>query len=306
MALSRSAQSDLLLVLVTLVAAISWMFSKEAIVLMPPIMFMAVRFLLAALCLLIFSAAHLRRLTFPLLRRSLVVGIFFGLAMTSWVMGLATGDTMGEGAFLTSLGVILVPVVARLAFKESSPIATWLALPVAAIGLALLSLQHGFRLAPSQGYYLTAAALFACFYTLNTRATTADESKQRAPVHPLAMTTILMFVATLVTGTASWLLEFQPGSQIPVSGALILWVLASAIIGTAMRFLMQTYAQSLSQSTNGAVILILEPIWVALISAVWFTERLDGIQLMGCAFILLALLVNRWQAITTGIKKWKP
>lgn len=306
MALSRSAQSDVLLVMVTLVAAISWIFSKEAILLMPPILFMAIRFLLAAFCLLLFSATHLKQLTLPLLRRSLVVGAFFGLAMTSWVMGLATGETMGEGAFLTSLGVILVPVIARLAFKETPPFATWLALPVAATGLALLSLQHGFRIAPSQGYYLAAATLFACFYTLNTRATNADENTQRAPVHPLAMTTILMFVATLVTGTASWYVEANVWPQVQISKALILWVLASAVIGTAMRFLMQTYAQSLSQSTNGAVILVLEPIWVALFSAFWFAERLSALQLFGCSFILLALLINRWNAITTGIKKWKP
>lgn len=305
MALTRSAQSDLLLVAVTLVAAISWIFSKEAILLMPPILFMSVRFLLAGLCLLLFSAQHLRRLTLPLLRRSLVVGAFFGLAMTTWVMGLATGETMGEGAFLTSLGVILVPVVARIAFKESPPLATWLALPVAASGLGLLSLQHGFSIAPSQAYYLAAASLFACFYTLNTRATNTDDSTHRTPVHPLAMTTILMFVATLVTGIASWYFEAQHWPQVDVSSALVLWVLASAIIGTAMRFLMQTYAQSLSQSTNGAVILVLEPIWVALFSAYWFLERLSLLQLLGCSFILLALLINRWNAITTGIKKWK-
>lgn len=303
MSLSRSALSDLLLVAVTLVAAISWIFSKEAILLMPPILFMAVRFFLAALCLLLFSAPYLKRLTLPLLRRSLLVGAFFGFAMTSWVMGLATGETMGEGAFLTSLGVILVPVVARVAFKETTPLATWLALPVAICGLALLSLQHGFRLSTAQGYYLAAASLFSCFYTLNTRATNAEV--QQDPVHPLAMTTILMFMATLVTSVASWTFESQHWPDVDPSSTLILWVLASAIIGTALRFLLQTYAQSLTQSTNGAVILVIEPIWVVLFSAFWFAERLSLLQLIGCSFILAALLVNRWNAITAGIKKWK-
>lgn len=218
-------------------------------------------------------------------------------------MGLATGETMGEGAFLTSLGVILVPVVARIVFKEITPLATWMALPVAILGLVLLSSQHGFRISTAQSYYLVAASLFACFYALNTRATNAEV--QQHPVHPLAMTTILMFMASLVTGAASLAFESQHWSKIDISSILVVWVLASAIIGTALRFLMQTYAQSLTQSTNGAVILVIEPIWVVLFSAFWFAERLSLLQLIGCSFILAALLVNRWNVITTGIKKWK-
>ena len=45
--MSDTHKSDLLLVVVTLFAAISWMFSKEAVLLMPPLMFMAARFLIA-------------------------------------------------------------------------------------------------------------------------------------------------------------------------------------------------------------------------------------------------------------------
>lgn len=304
MALSANTRSDLWLVVVTIIAAISWMFSKESILLMPPILFMAVRFLIAAICMAVISAPHLARLNRTLLLRSVGVGVFFGIAMTSWVMGLATGETMGEGAFLTSLGVILVPVVARIIFKEIPPRTTWFALPVAAMGLALLSLQHGFRLSTSQLYYVLAAFMFSLFYTANSRAANSGEQQEREPVHPLALTTIIMTMATLVTGVASW--QFEPNSwqSFTISPALIGWVIASATIGTALRFYLQTYAQSLSTSTNGAVILILEPIWVAIFSAFWFYERLSALQLLGCSLILAALLINRWSALSKGIKQW--
>lgn len=55
-----SRKSDLLLVITTLLAAISWMFSKEAVLLMPPLMFMAGRFLIAG-CGLIFTALIVNR-----------------------------------------------------------------------------------------------------------------------------------------------------------------------------------------------------------------------------------------------------
>ena len=47
MPLSKASQSDLLLVLVTVLSALSWIFSREAVQLMPPLLFMCLRFLLA-------------------------------------------------------------------------------------------------------------------------------------------------------------------------------------------------------------------------------------------------------------------
>lgn len=304
MNLSANTKSDLYLVLVTVIAAISWMFSKEAILGMPPILFMAVRFLIAALCLLVVSAPFLRQLNGALLKRSIVVGSFFGLAMTSWVLGLAQGESMGEGAFITSLGVVLVPIIARVGFKEIPPRSTWVALPVAASGLALLALQHGFKLSASQLYYVGAATLFATFYTLNTSATNTDTTGTRAPVHPLALTTIVMLMATVVTTLASLVLERHEWHQFTITPSLVGWVIASATIGTALRFFLQTYAQSLSTSTNGAVILVLEPIWVALFSVFWFSEKLTALQMLGCSLIFAALLINRWNVIRRGIIKW--
>ena len=45
--MSKASQSDLLLVLVTVLSALSWIFSREAVQLMPPLLFMCLRFLLA-------------------------------------------------------------------------------------------------------------------------------------------------------------------------------------------------------------------------------------------------------------------
>ncbi|WP_231880558.1 EamA family transporter, partial [Alcanivorax sp. HI0083] len=99
-----SHKADLLLLVVTLLAAISWMFSKEAVLAMPPLLFMSLRFLLAASLLAMAAHHQLRRLSGQQLLRCVRVGTVFGIAMSCWVMGLAMGEHVGEGAFLTSLG----------------------------------------------------------------------------------------------------------------------------------------------------------------------------------------------------------
>ena len=308
--MNKTTQSDLLLIVVTLIAAISWMFSKEAIALMPPLLFMGLRFLLAAAFLACIGTKKLRQLTREHIVRSARVGIIFGGAMLFWVLGLAHGESMGEGAFLTSLGVLLVPIVARIFFAEPMPRSTWLALPIALIGVALLSLAHGFRVSSGQALYVVAAIGIAIYFTLNTRTATVSISQvsgQRSAVElsavdPLALTIIALTSVGLVALGASFFSEPWTAVAVQWSPSLFGWIVASAVIGTAGRFWLQTYAQSLTTQTIGAVILILEPIWVALFAAVRIAETLDVLQWLGCLVIFLALLVNRWQVLRSIVK----
>ena len=135
--MNNAYKSDLLLVLVTLLASISWMFSKEAVLQMPPLLFMSIRFFLAALLL---SCASYRAL----------------------------------GKLAVS-GVVMVPIIGRALFKEAIPTSTWVALPVALIGLGFLSLSapmdHALKIETSHILLLSSAALFALYFNLNARVT---------------------------------------------------------------------------------------------------------------------------------------
>ena len=55
-------EADLLLTLTTLIAAAGWIFSKEALAGMPPLIFIGLRFLIAGLVLAAFSLPQLRAL----------------------------------------------------------------------------------------------------------------------------------------------------------------------------------------------------------------------------------------------------
>lgn len=285
------------------------MLSKEAVLMMPPLMFMAARFLIAGGVLAIIALPSLFRLSQDQILRSVGVGAVFGIAMTCWIMGLYHGDSLGEGAFLTSLGVVIVPVLARLVFGEAQPISTWLAIPIAVSGLALLSLENGFRPDPGQLYFVAAAFIFALYFTLNTRAANQRTvinklgktvQKQRVPALPLtAMALLTVGVVTLAESAISEPWAPTLANPEPI---LYFWVLASAVIATAGRFLLQTYAQSLSVHSHGVVILVLEPVWVALFASAWFGESMTPLQLAGCGLIFAALLVNRWSALSRAIK----
>lgn len=302
--MSDSSRADLILIGVTLLAGLSWIFSREAVQLMPPLLFMALRFLLAGSLLAWLGRRQLAGINRAQCWRGMRVGLTFGFAMCFWVLGLTHTDHVGEGAFLTILGVLMVPIIGKLVFAESAPVSTWLALPVALCGLALLALKDGFNPQPGQWLFLTSAFGFAFYYALNTRAANHSESRQRdgsvraeERVPALALTTLMVLTVALVTALASLLLEPWQATFNDFAPMLWLWIPASAIIGTSARFYLQTLAQSLSVHSHGVVIMIMEPVWVALFAAAWFGEQMTLTQLAGCTLIFLALLVNRWQAL---------
>ena len=315
---NNSHRADFLLVLVTLLAAISWIFSKEAVLLMPALLFLSLRFFLAGLLLSLLGLRAFRKLTAEQLFQAVRVGLFFGAGMTCWIMGLRFGSHVGVGAFLTSLGVVLVPIFARLFFRETPPASTWAALPVAVLGLALLAMsgtdvegaaQHSFD--AGQLFYVGAACIFAIYFTLNMRAAnhharidTQGNTVIRERIPATVLTAIVLLTVGCITGLLSFIFEPWRPTFSHFTGEIALWIALSAVVGSAARFLIQTYAQSLATNSHGVVIMVVEPVWTAILAAMWFGETMNGVQLAGCLFIFAALLISRGKALRQAMKAW--
>ncbi|GAA0556489.1 DMT family transporter [Halomonas salifodinae] len=277
-------KADLLLLAVTLLAAAGWIFSKEALNGLPPLLFIGSRFLLAGLLLLPFAWPSLRKRRPAQFTGALGVGLVFAAAIAFWVLGLAYATHLGESAFINSLGILLVPVMARLLFGDRPPKTTWIALPVAVVGLACLSLDRGFHLEASQWLFLIAATLFALLFNLNSRVV------RSLPALPL--TAIQLIVVGLVLTALSALTEPWPAR---LGGDTLAWLAASVLLASTLRFFLQVYAQGLTTPSHAAVIMMLEAVWTALMAAVWFNETMSAWQLLGCGLIFAALLINRWR-----------
>lgn len=289
MPLSSHSKADLVLLLVTLLAAAGWVFSREALQGMPPLLFVGLRFLLAGAVLLILARANwdFLRDRNRLLKMLATGGIFAG-ALALWIHGLAYGGHMGEGAFITGLAVVLVPFASWLLFREKVLRTTWVALPLAVSGMAFLALPHGFRFDPGQWFYLAAALLFALHFSVLARF---------AVNTPAMLLTSLQLLMVGVVGLGlSILLEEWPDA---VDGAIWGWFLASALIATSLRFALQTYGQSLAPASHAALIMILEPVWTSLCGVMFYSETMSSQQLMGCSLIFAAIIVGRWRWVKT-------
>lgn len=280
----KAMKAELLLILATLLAGAGWIFSKEALAGLPPLLFIGIRFFLAGVLLALFCRKDWSQLKEPSsLIPSVQLGGLMAVAMTFWILGLTFSSHLGEGAFISSLGVVLVPVVARLLFSERPPSCVWLALPIALTGLASLSLERGMHFEAGQWYFLLAALTFALQFNLVSRLST------RIPV--MLLTSVQLVLVGVCVFLLSVLTERWP-SYVP--SHTWGWLAASIVLATSLRFLVQTWGQSLSPASHAAVIMNLEPVWAALLAVVWLNEVMGGWQWLGCSLIFVAMLVSRW------------
>ncbi|WP_116473789.1 DMT family transporter [Zobellella maritima] len=275
-------RGDLLILSATLLASAGWLFSKEAIQGLPPAGFVGWRFILAALLLLPFCYRQLLAIPRANLFKAAAIGLVMALNLILWIQAISHSEGIGEGAFIMSLAMLMVPPLAWLLFRERPNRQFWLVLPIAVTGLFLLTMGTGLSLSMSQLLFLLASLSMALYFNLNSRFA------RRIP--PMALTCIQLAVTGIASLLYSGLLESWPAQIPPHTWG---WFAASVLLATSLRFVCQSMGQKYSNVANAAIIMMLEPVWTVLISVFWYNEQMPAQKMIGCLLILLALIGYR-------------
>lgn len=282
---SRQGHADIFLVCTTMIAAFGWICSREAVSGMPTMAFLGLRFLLAGLLLLCFCKRSELRQALHHRRSVLISGLLLACCMLLWIYGVATTRSLGEGAFIMSLSMLFVPIVAWMILQARPSASFWVSLPVGMVGLGLLTLKKNIVFEPSQFFFLGSAILQAIYFCYNTKYASF------VSVRPLA--SFQLICTGVIASVLSLLLETWP-PQVALSTWG--WLAASVLIATSLRFWLQLKGQSMTSAANAALIMLLEPLLTVVAAALWFTEMMSLQQMLGCALILLSLLYYRVRA----------
>ncbi|MFV8412429.1 DMT family transporter [Vibrio owensii] len=280
--LNSERKAAFVLVATTMIAALGWIFSKETIQGLPPFGFIGLRFTIASLCLLPLCIKPFRAANKKDIFAAAGVGVLLGGALMCWIYAISISDTLGEGAFIMSLSMLFVPIVAWIMFRQRPQRIFWVSLPIAILGLGCLSLAGGWQQSSSQLWFLGAALMLALHFNVNSKYS------QKLPV--LLLTCIQLFVTGLIGLLISSLVETVPTE---VSTSIWIWFALSTLLATSLRYVMQTMGQKFVQAGNAALIMILEPVWTVILSVIWYGEVLTSNKLVGCALILFSLVIYR-------------
>jgi drug/metabolite transporter (DMT)-like permease len=262
------------LVGVTAIWGSTFVVVKDAVDRMPVMDFLAFRFLLAALLMLLLRPLVLGNLGRNGLRHGVLLGIPLGVGYVGQTVGLQYTSAAVSG-FITGMFVVFTPLIAAVVLRSPVGAAAWTAVALATVGLGLISLR-GWAIGPGELLTLSCAFCFAIHIV-----GLGEWSPQHDP-YPLAIVQ-LMTVAVLCVAAA-----VPGGITPPPDAAAWLAVVITAVFATALAFVVQTWAQSLLTPTRAAVIMTMEPVFAGLFAAL-AGESLQQRTLLGGALVIAAM-----------------
>jgi drug/metabolite transporter (DMT)-like permease len=283
---SRSVKAHVLLVLVTFVWGATFVVIKNALADMSPLLFNAVRMTLAAAALLALFRQDMMRLTRQAWWAGVLVGAFLWLGFEFQTTGLKLTAASKSG-FLTGVSVVLVPVFLALFWRRHINRWTLLGVSGAFAGLWLLMVPVSGGSADlariNRGDLLTigCAIAFAFQIILMGRAMGRFSFRQIATLEAAVCAALMWLTVPLLDKPyAAWTPR-------------VLWaILITALLGTAMGFTVQAWAQQFTPPTHTALIFSLEPVFAWITSFVVLGERLGLRGGFGAVLILAGVLLS--------------
>jgi drug/metabolite transporter (DMT)-like permease len=284
----KSSPGFAMAALVAITAVWGWTFLivKDAIAKMPVMDFLAVRFIVAAVVMFAVRPTSLRHITRRGLWRGIALGVLLGMGYITQTYGLRTVSPAVSG-FITGMAVVFTPVFTWLILRRKISRNTWIAVVLALIGLALLSL-HGWAF--GAGELLTVGcAVFIAFHIIG-----LGEWSSQHEAYGLA----LVQITTVAVMT---LIAAAPGGII-LPPDLEVWgtVGVTAVLATALAFLVQTWAQSIISPTHTAVILTMEPVFAGIFAVVIGGDRPTIRTIGGAVCVLAAMLIAQIKSGARG------
>jgi drug/metabolite transporter (DMT)-like permease len=265
------------LVAVTAVWGSTFVVVKDAVERMPVLDFLTWRFALAALAMVLLRPRAVARLGTRGRREGLWLGLALAVGYGTQTFGLQHTSASVSG-FITGMFVVFTPLIAGLLLHRTVGSVAWIAVAVATAGLALLSL-HGFRIGGGEALTVLTAIAFA--------AHIVGLGEWSAGRDPVGLAVVQLIVVVVVCGVPAVLGGITAPPDAGVWGALAL----TALAGTALAFLVQTWAQAHLAPTRAAVVLTMEPVFAGVFGVLVAGDSFGPRTAAGAVLVLAAMLL---------------
>jgi drug/metabolite transporter (DMT)-like permease len=208
--------------------------------------------------------------------------LFLGSALQQLGMVYTTA---GNAGFITSLYVVLVPVVLFLIWREKVHWISIVAVVLAGVGAFFLSTAGRFEV--RAGDFIELAG--ALFWTLHVIVVGKYASRFESMSFSVGQ---LAVCGVLNLGIGTFAEEFIP-LNFPLLGAIAY----TAIFSLGLCYTLQIWAQRHTPPADAALILSLESVFAVIAGWLLLNEKLSPLQVFGCVLIFVAVLLSQ-------LKEW--
>lgn len=281
--------ADVSLLFVTFIWGSTFVLVQNAVALLEPFTFNAVRFSFAGLFLLAWLFIFKRNLLSKLNKKLILSGIIMGTWLFAGYLLQTFGllhTTSSKAGFITGLSVVLVPLFGFLFLKETPKRFAIFGVGIATIGLYLLTLGDSLALNIGDILVFFCAISFAAHIIVTGKYTPFYST--------LWLTIVQILTVALLSGISAFLFEdWQRTFDVSVMGNIT--VLSALVIcsffATALAFLAQTNFQKYTTPTRVALIFAMEPVFAAVTAYFWANERLGDKAFLGCLLIFVGMIL---------------
>lgn len=269
--------ATLALIAVTAAWGSTFFLIKDLLDRVPTLDFLAVRFAIASAAMVLVAPRALSRLSAESRRHAMVLGGLYGIAQILQTAGLAHTAASVSG-FITGMYVVFTPLFAAVLLRTRINRMTWTAVALAALGLAVLTLQ-GVAIGFGEAITLVAAGLYA-LHIVGLGAWSRPQEAMGMSIVQLMVIAAVCFVATAPDGII-----------LPATRADWLSLVYMALVAGAAALFVQTWAQAHLSPTRAAIIMSMEPVFATVFAVAAGDEILTGRLLVGGVMVLGAMLL---------------
>ena len=242
--------------------------------------FLATRFTLAAIIMLLARPSTVKQMNGSLLWRGSVLGFILGIAYIFQTIGLELSTAAVTG-FFTGLYVVLTPLLAFVLLRQRLSVKVLIGVMLATAGLALIT-ADGLSLSNGIIPLLLCALLYAA-HIVGLGAWSKNLDSYALTVVQLAVVAVVSWVGALPDG-------YQPPPDLDVWGSVVF----CAVFATALGFFVQTWAQASMDASRVAIILTTEVVFAAGFSYAIGQEPVKAMTVIGGAIMMIAMLIVEW------------
>lgn len=285
-------KANLLLLLTAAIWGLAFVAQRVGMEHVGPFTFNGVRFMLGALSLLplLFYFRADRQNLAPNLKSPLVPGLLAGMvvfvASSFQQIGLVT-TTAGKAAFITSLYIVLVPVVGIFVGQRNGRW-TWLGCILAVVGLYLLCIKESWSIQTGDLLELIGAFFWALHILII--------GYFAVRVDVLRLSCIQFVTCSLLSMAVALVMEPIVVSNLMAAAVPILY---GGVCSVGIAYTLQAVGQKHAQPAHAAIILSLEASFAVLGGFLLLGEQMGNREIMGCLLMLSGMLVSQLQGLKT-------
>ena len=190
--------------------------------------------------------------------------------------------TAGKAGFITTLYVVIVPIISVLLRKRVRPI-MWLCVVLGAVGLYLLCMtDDSFKLAFGDMLVLLCAVAFAVhIMVVDHFAAKLDGTKLSC----------IQFLTSGILGLIGMAIFESPD----INAILDCWlpILYAGVLSCGLGYTFQVIAQKYAEPTVASLLMSLESVFAVISGAILLHETMSMRELTGCAVIFAAVIISQ-------------